>query len=950
MKRNLRFPKLLRSLLILPLAALSLFIPMACNQGTESGTETGLQGIQGGLSREGSSPAVGAEVYAFRRAAASTQSDSAILLRVLQNPDTLTDSLRFKSTLTDGKGQYRFTDLAAGDYGILGFYSDPAVRGKWVGFNPTVKVTALSVTEAGTLNLRRLGGISAVVASDAAGHPPLENVMCHIPGLSFVAFSDAAGRCVLLNVPEGSYTMGFDHAGYISRKIGPVAVESGNITALPDTVRLARDPSGPPPAPKGFSASVDADNRIVSLSWDPAEVPDVAGYILYRRPIDSIGNVIESPLTNTLVRGNAFRDTLWKSLSDTSDITYVYRLEAMDAEGNHSPSAILNPVHVAASAFPIRLQFTRADYAAAEGDGSVVAMVRRLGPVDRAVTVKWILGDSTALKDSDYVALNGEIAFAAGDTVKPLHALLVNDDHVEAQEAFFARLQSPGNGAILAAPSRAALIVRDDDSLTRLVCPQTDYAVRESDSVFVRVRRDGDLNRAATVRFQTLGYPAPGATAKPGEDFLPDSGSLAFAKGVASLLVPVRIVDDTVEEKTKRILFRLSQPSRDVDISACPDVRIDVADNDSNYTPMPVDFTKAYTSHNGTAAGTTRFPGGLYDGDTTLPGLSEFKTSNPALLPKPLAEWNFQDCGKPVIPDRTGNGHDGTVGGTLECRTDSAGSPAAGTWGRFNNDDTVIVASVPDLDFRDALTITALVKPDSTNFRRTVIGKLYAPTAFALEIVDDQWSFNVVIDDGTLNGYSYTLTAPAQAGVWTNVAATYDGTIMRLFLNGELATEQTVTGLMKVTDRPITIGNHPSWSTFTGGIKDIKLFKQALNGYQIQEQMRLNPFPPRPLSVTFAFPEPLWTQGAAASLSGKLGTKQYAWTLSAANTQADLDGTTGSFAQLVSVPQAAAGALSRAAYKARAFKLFRFTVTGLAGTGFVQINELSLTGAERIKL
>jgi hypothetical protein len=387
-----------------------------------------------------------------------------------------------------------------------------------------------------------------------------------------------------------------------------------------------------------------------------------------------------------------------------------------------------------------------------------------------------------------------------------------------------------------------------------------------------------------------------------------------------------------------------------VDLSACPDVRIQVADNDSNYTAVPVDFTQAATSHNGVSTGTDRFPGGLYDGDTLLPGLSEFRSSNPALLPKPIAHWDFRDCGQAVLPDRSGNGHDGTVGGTLECLADSAGSPAGGPWARFSNDDTVIVPSVPDLAFGRALTITALVRPDSVTFRRTIIGKLYAPTAFSLEIVDGAWNFNIIIEDGTLNGYSYVLTAPAEAGVWTHVAATFDGSIARLFLNGELATELSFSGVIKVTDRPVTIGNYPSWNSYTGGMREIKLFNQALNGYQLREQLRLEAFPPRPLQVTFAFPDPVWTQGAGASLSDALGTSKYAWTLAAADSRADLEAGSGSFRELAAVSPALPATWSRTAYAARPFRFYRFTFTGLAGTSFIQINELSLTGAERIKL
>jgi hypothetical protein len=89
--------------------------------------------------------------------------------------------------------------------------------------------------------------------------------------------------------------------------------------------------------------------------------------------------------------------------------------------------------------------------------------------------------------------------------------------------------------------------------------------------------------------------------------------------------------------------------------------------------------------------------------------------------------------------------------------------------------------------------------------------------------------------------------------------------------------------------------------------------------------------------------------GAGAFLSGALGTTGYSWSLSGADTQADLDGKTGSYAELSASRPAEPDKGLRSIHKARQLRIFRFTVTGMAGTGFVQINELSLIGAERIK-
>lgn len=912
--------------------------PVACLQGTESGTETGLQGLEGGLSRDGSQSAAGARVYAFRRAASTSApnaADSAAFLGALHKPATLEDTARFRRAVADGEGKYRFTDLPEGDYSVLGIYAEGAQQARWAGFEPAVQVRASAITPVGNIPLRKLGGIRAVVASN---RKPLEGAVCQIPGLAFVAYTDAQGRCTLDDMPPGTYTIGFEHPGYLPvRRI--IAVES-EIRNLADTLELVRDPAGAPPQPTGFTAAFDAATRIVTLSWNPAEVSDVAGYALYRMPLDSIGSVVKTPLRSRLITGTTWSDTLWRAVPDTLEVDFIYRLEAVDIELNASPARALSPLHIAPSGDPVRLQFTQAGYSARENDGSAAAWVRRTGPLDRPVSLSWHFADSSALRDSDYVPMGSALAFGPGDSLLPVYALLTNDRIVEGPETFAALLTAPGNGAVLGPLIRASIAVQDDDSLSRIVCPKAAYTLGERDSLTIAITRSGETLRRSAFKWEAIG-----GTAVPGKDFPAASGTLAFDSGATALRLPIRIIDDTLEEKTERFFIRFSAPTPDADLSRCPDIAVDIIDNDSNYAAVAVDFTKAYSSHDAVRPDVSRFPGGIYDGDTVKVGLAERKTSNPALLPKPMVHYDFKDCGPASIPDRSGNGMDARVGGHLDCVTDSAG-----TWARFDTRDTVILETRPELDFQEGLTVSALVKPDSLAGRRTLVGKTYAPSAFSLEIVDGEYNYYILIEDGTPQGISYTLTAPATAGVWTHIAGTFDGRVMRVYINGELEGELMISGRLKLTGRPVTIGNWPEWSAYAGGIKEVKLFSQALNGWQIQEQMVLGTFPSRPLSVTFDFVQPIWTQGAGAVLSEALGTTRYAWKLAGADNLSDLDDKKGSFVELAGASPVAPDGWSRTPYKPRKLKTFRFTVTGQAGTGFVQINEISLTGAERIKL
>lgn len=72
---------------------------------------------------------------------------------------------------------------------------------------------------------------------------------------------------------------------------------------------------------------------------------------------------------------------------------------------------------------------------------------------------------------------------------------------------------------------------------------------------------------------------------------------------------------------------------------------------------------------------------------------------------------------------------------------------------------------------------------------------------------------------------------PLSAGVWTHVAATYDGVEMRLFVNGALDTELPARGqISQSPEMPASIGNQPQGSRpFHGTIDDVRIYTRALS-------------------------------------------------------------------------------------------------------------------------
>jgi hypothetical protein len=86
---------------------------------------------------------------------------------------------------------------------------------------------------------------------------------------------------------------------------------------------------------------------------------------------------------------------------------------------------------------------------------------------------------------------------------------------------------------------------------------------------------------------------------------------------------------------------------------------------------------------------------------------------------------------------------------------------------------------------------------------------------------------------------------PIQRNNWTFVAATYDGSLMKIYINAGLDKTYPWTGGMDTNNgRPLTIGknNFYPWSEefwFEGAIDEVRLYNYALSQQQIKEDMGL---------------------------------------------------------------------------------------------------------------
>jgi hypothetical protein len=208
-----------------------------------------------------------------------------------------------------------------------------------------------------------------------------------------------------------------------------------------------------------------------------------------------------------------------------------------------------------------------------------------------------------------------------------------------------------------------------------------------------------------------------------------------------------------------------------------------------------------------------------------------------------VAYWEFEGNAE----DSSGNGYNGEENGDVEYVPGKFGQAL----GLENDFAYVVVENNVDIQLKsaDTYTVAAYVRPSDTNHGDILYHGLGCSTWSSwflgmqggepdAALVPDSFVFAV----RTSNGSAYTgISTGASAGDWMHVAATYDGTALKLYVDGNEEESLETGSLPYDSTEKLYIGGDPgcggrSW--YTGLLDDVRIYNRALTEAEIDALVR----------------------------------------------------------------------------------------------------------------
>jgi uncharacterized repeat protein (TIGR01451 family) len=222
--------------------------------------------------------------------------------------------------------------------------------------------------------------------------------------------------------------------------------------------------------------------------------------------------------------------------------------------------------------------------------------------------------------------------------------------------------------------------------------------------------------------------------------------------------------------------------------------------------------------------------------------------------------WQMEENGGLVLEDGSSYVNNATLFGAPAWATGKVGSYAIDLNG---TSQYALVSDNSSLDIADQITIMAWIRPEQYAtqdlIKKATQGSVNGYELTLATTKSDASSQRVFFRiNQVLKGDTYRINADTMYpidGTWMHVAATYDGTTMRLYVNGVEESTLTLPAGTKIelNDVPLSIGAQSTPTRYyKGWIDDARVYRRALSPKEIQAFINS---PPVAVDDTYGTPE-----------------------------------------------------------------------------------------------
>jgi len=197
-------------------------------------------------------------------------------------------------------------------------------------------------------------------------------------------------------------------------------------------------------------------------------------------------------------------------------------------------------------------------------------------------------------------------------------------------------------------------------------------------------------------------------------------------------------------------------------------------------------------------------------------------------------EWSMDEGSGTVLVDVSGTGNDGTIYGAPAWITGVTGLALD----LNGTSDHARVPDDPTLDITDEITLAAWIRPEKVGTQYLIKkANIDVTDGYELSLSTSGLAFVRFNQFTSANGYRIDTTTPypTDGSTWMHLAATYDGSTIRLYVNGTQESSASVAITIAANDLDLAIGSQSDGTRlFQGAMDDARVYCRALSPTEIK--------------------------------------------------------------------------------------------------------------------